>query len=241
MTELAAAEATTQDRVLRLVVEHGPVSAGQLARMLELTPAGVRRHIAALEEQERIVAHEQAPTANRSRGRPARHYVATDSGRGELSHGYANIANQALDYLSTIAGPQAVAGFAAEQIAGLEERYATRIEEAGDDLAARTRVLAEALTEDGYAATARDLPGGLAVQLCQGNCPVLAVAESYPQLCEAETRAFSRLLGVHVQRLATLAGGEHVCTTHVPVLIPVNENRSSATPSPAGEDTEGTK
>ena len=58
--------------------------------------------------------------------------------------------------------------------------------------------------------------GDVGVQLCQGHCPVQHVAERYPQLCEAETEVFSRLLGVHVQRLATLAGGAHVCTTHVP-------------------------
>jgi hypothetical protein len=44
------------------------------------------------------------------------------------------------------------------------------------------------------------------------------VAAQFPQLCEAETKAFSELLGVHVQRLATLAHGEHVCTTHIPLL-----------------------
>jgi hypothetical protein len=42
------------------------------------------------------------------------------------------------------------------------------------------------------------------------------VATEFPAFCEAETDAFSRLLGVHVQRLATLAGGHHVCTTFVP-------------------------
>ena len=42
------------------------------------------------------------------------------------------------------------------------------------------------------------------------------VAEKFPQLCEAETEAFSRVLGVHVQRLATIAHGDGVCTTHVP-------------------------
>jgi hypothetical protein len=42
------------------------------------------------------------------------------------------------------------------------------------------------------------------------------VAREFPELCEAETDAFSRMLGVHVQRLATLAHGEHVCTTHIP-------------------------
>jgi predicted ArsR family transcriptional regulator len=54
------------------------------------------------------------------------------------------------------------------------------------------------------------------VQLCQGHCPVQHVATEFPALCEAETEAFSRLLGVHVQRLATLAHGDHVCTTFVP-------------------------
>ena len=37
----------------------------------------------------------------------------------------------------------------------------------------------------------------------------------YPQRCEAETEAFGRLLGTPVQRLATIAGGHGVCTTHV--------------------------
>ena len=46
------------------------------------------------------------------------------------------------------------------------------------------------------------------------------MAGDFPQLCDAETQAFSRLLDVHVQRLATLAGGEHVCTTHIPVGMP---------------------
>ena len=38
----------------------------------------------------------------------------------------------------------------------------------------------------------------------------------YDSTCDAETEAFSELLGVHVQRLATLAQGDHVCTTFVP-------------------------
>jgi predicted ArsR family transcriptional regulator len=60
-------------------------------------------------------------------------------------------------------------------------------------------------------------------QLCQGHCPVQHVASQFPQLCEAETQAFSQLLGVHVQRLATLAHGEHVCTTNIP-LAPMTKN-----------------
>jgi len=75
--------------------------------------------------------------------------------------------------------------------------------------------------------------GGLTgVQLCQGHCPVQQVAAEFPAFCEAETDAFSRLLGVHVQRLATLAGGHHVCTTFVPTGG--MGLRTRKTPQPSG-------
>jgi predicted ArsR family transcriptional regulator len=55
------------------------------------------------------------------------------------------------------------------------------------------------------------------VQICQHHCPVAHVAAEFPELCEAETRAFEQVLGTYVQRLATIAHGDGVCTTHVPV------------------------
>ncbi len=84
----------------------------------------------------------------------------------------------------------------------------------------RVRALAQALTADGYAATARDAPAQAGEQLCQHHCPVAHTAEQFPQLCEAETEVFSRLLGTHVQRLATIAHGDGVCTTFIPRTHP---------------------
>jgi predicted ArsR family transcriptional regulator len=45
------------------------------------------------------------------------------------------------------------------------------------------------------------------------------VAAEFPQLCEAETQVISRLVGTHVQRLATIANGDGVCTTHIPASV----------------------
>jgi hypothetical protein len=42
------------------------------------------------------------------------------------------------------------------------------------------------------------------------------VAAEFPQLCEAETAVIGRLVGTHVQRLATIAHGDGICTTHIP-------------------------
>ena len=47
----------------------------------------------------------------------------------------------------------------------------------------------------------------------------------HPELCAAETRVFARLLDSHVQRLATIAHGDGVCTTHIP--RPVDRKVSS--------------
>jgi predicted ArsR family transcriptional regulator len=121
-----------------------------------------------------------------------------------------------------------VRAFAEQRASELEQHYAPRVEAAGQEPEARVKALAESLTVDGYAATARPAaPGipGLGTQLCQGHCPVQHVAREFPELCEAETDAFSRLLGVHVQRLATLAHGAHVCTTHVPPLSSTSQGR----------------
>jgi predicted ArsR family transcriptional regulator len=226
-------ESRTRSRVLHMVSSDGPVTAAELGRHLHLTPAAVRRHLDALVEQGAVVEHE--PTAaRRGRGRPARAYVVSDAGHGALEADYDSLAVEVLRYLESTAGSGAVADFARSRVATLEERYAVRLADAGPDPAARTAVLVEALSEDGFSATARPVgAGGLTgVQLCQGHCPVQHAAAEFPAFCEAETDAFSRLLGVHVQRLATLAGGHHVCTTFVPTVIPVSDLTRQTRKSP---------
>ncbi|WP_426595426.1 helix-turn-helix transcriptional regulator [Cellulomonas sp. McL0617] len=212
-------DAGTRARVLQIVASAGPVSAAELAAQLDLAPAGIRRHLGVLEDSDQIAVH-GGSSGPKGRGRPARRYIVTARGQAALSHRYSELATQALRFLADTAGPDAVRGFAEMRISELEQRHGAAVRAAGDDVAARVRVLADGLAADGYAASARPVPGGTAMQLCQGHCPVQDVAHEFPQLCEAEARAFSRMLGVHVQRLATLAGGGHVCTTHIPVSNP---------------------
>jgi len=222
-------DAGTRERVLQLVASTGPVTAAELAGALDLAPAGIRRHLGVLESTDQIGVHEaSAGATHKGRGRPARRYVVTSHGQAALSHRYSELATQALRFLAETAGPQAVQGFAELRVRELEERHTAAVQAAGDDVGARVRALADGLSADGYAASARPAPGGYAMQLCQGHCPVQDVAHEFPQLCEAEARAFSRMLGVHVQRLATLAGGGHVCTTSIPLTTPTNTPHAPA-------------
>ncbi len=212
-------EAGTRRRVLDLIAADGPVSAAELAAELVLTPAAVRRHLAVLEAEQQIAVHEgHAPAGPARRGRPAKRYVVTAAGQATLSQQYSELASQALRFVAEIGGADAVRSFAERRVRDLEVRHADALAEAGADPERRARVLAEGLALDGFAATARPVPGAAAIQLCQGHCPVQDVAREFPELCEAEAHAFSRMLGVHVQRLATLAGGGHVCTTNIPIV-----------------------
>ncbi|WP_377642712.1 helix-turn-helix transcriptional regulator [Oryzobacter terrae] len=213
-------ESRTRDRVLRVVSQEGPVSIAGLVERLGLTETAVRRHVDGLAADGLVEAREAS--GPRRRGRPARSWVLTEHGHRALVSDYDHLAGEALRFMRSTVGESAVKAFAEQRVAALEERYADRLDAAGDSTAERADALVEALNADGFAASARPvgLPGnsgpGAGVQLCQGHCPVQHVATEFPELCEAETEAFSRLLGVHVQRLATLAHGDHVCTTFVP-------------------------
>jgi predicted ArsR family transcriptional regulator len=230
-------DARTRDRVARAVLEEGPVTASAIAETLGVTPAAVRRHLDLLVADGLVQSRDPRPSAGRGRGRPARAYVLTDAGHASMTTAYDDLASSAMEFLAEQLGPTAIEAFAARRVADLESRYAPVVDAAGDDTDLRAQALAQALARVGYAASTRpvgppDAAGEAGIQLCQGHCPVQHVAARFPQLCEAETEVFSRLLGVHVQRLATLAGGAHVCTTHVPAGPPASAVSTLPRPAP---------
>lgn len=225
MPSVPDAERTTRERVARSILEHGPSTAGQLAERLDLTPAAVRRHLAVLEEEGDLRSEEQRVYGTRGRGRPAKVFLLTDAGRTHFPSSYDELAIQALRQLQALAGDPAIERFAEDRVADVVRRYQVILEEAaaeGEAIAA-PEALARALNDQGYVATMQ--PAWTGEQLCQHHCPVSHVAVEFPELCTAETEVFSRLLGVHVQRLATIADGNGVCTTHIPDPAAVSGRR----------------
>jgi predicted ArsR family transcriptional regulator len=206
-------DASTRHRVASSILEHGPSTAPELAERLGLTPAAIRRHLDVLLAAGHLEARERRVYGARGRGRPAKVFVLTDAGRSVFYTAYDDMAVEALEFLATSSGPDAVTRFAEARMARSEKRYQERMASAAPGTTP-AQALAVALSEDGYVAST--LPSAIGEQLCQHHCPVAHVAERFPKICEVETAAFSRLLGVHVQRLATIAHGDGVCTTHVP-------------------------
>ncbi|MCW2754608.1 MAG: ArsR family transcriptional regulator [Marmoricola sp.] len=210
--EIDQTDAPTRQRVVRSILENGPSTAAALAERLTLTPAAVRRHLDQLLAEHAIEARQPRVASTRGRGRPAKLFALTETGRDGFDQQYDDLALQAMRFLAETGGDAAVKAFAERRVAFIEDDFADVMTAHPEFSPAQA--LAAIFTDQGYAASARDLPVG--EQLCQQHCPVSHVAHEFPQLCEAETEAISRVLDTHVQRLATIAHGDGVCTTCIP-------------------------
>lgn len=217
-----ALESHTRTAVVRLLMERGPITATAVGEALGLSAAGVRRHLDALIDMGDVQATAAPARPQRGRGRPAKRYQLTQAGRAQLRHGYDDLASAALRQLREIGGESAVEEFARRRVAAILAQVPTAKapesleapETPGTPEAVAERI-AEALTQAGFAASTAKVGSG--VEICQHHCPVAHVAAEFPQLCEAEEKAFAAVLGTHVQRLATIANGDCACTTFVPL------------------------
>ena len=207
----------TRDVVARSILESGPTTAVALAEKLDITPAGIRRHLDSLIAEGFLTSREPyQSSASRSRGRPSKVFLMTDEGREKFEHSYDDLAVAALKFMASKNGSHLVDEFAQTRAADFE-RKGQSIKNSNKSLLEKSKMLAKLLTKEGYSATTDKMGNG--EEICQHHCPIAHVASEFPQLCEAETEAFSKILGTHVQRLATIADGDGVCTTFVPTNI----------------------
>lgn len=204
----------TRDAVVALLMNRGQATAADIGEALGITTTAVRRHLDNLLEAGDVTVAPPSGLAGRGRGRPAKEFLLTQSGRRRLGQGYDALAVDALRALREFGGDEAVREFArrrAEQAIGSAAISPT----ASSDPVDGARKIAAALSVAGFSADAREVGNG--VQICQHHCPVSEVATEFPELCEAEISAIEQALGTHVQRLATIANGDRACTTHVPL------------------------
>ena len=218
------------ERVAHSLRDVCPASAPELAARLGLSATAVRRSLTALVDAGLAVSSDRAPFGPAPaprRGRPSHVYSLSSSGHAACGQAYDDLAIDALRFLRDHSGPEAVRVFAERRATTL----VSRLDPVGppEEPSHRVLAIAEALTDAGYAASVVQT-GAATVQLCQHACPVVDAAREFPELCEAEAAALGEAMGVHVTRLATLAHGDGVCTTVVPIrqTVPVRAEECSA-------------
>ena len=230
VVKIATTEIKTREVIARSILENGPSSALALSERLGLTPAGIRRHLDALVD-EGLIEPREPRIREVGRGRPSKVFVMTDFGRASFEHSYDDLAISALRFIAQRDGVRAFAQTRADE---MERKFAKqseallakspRAKSAENSEKVMIAALADFLSGEGYAASVHQLPIG--VEMCQHHCPIAHVAAEFPQMCETETEIFSKILGTHVQRLATIAHGDGVCTTVIPRVHSKSSNKT---------------
>jgi predicted ArsR family transcriptional regulator len=229
----------TRGAIVQLLLESGPITAGEIGDQLGISAAGVRRHLDALLDAGDAQSSAAAAWQHNGRGRPAKRYRLTAAGRAKLGHTYDDLAVAAIRQLREIGGEDAVRTFARRRI----DSILSGVSDGPGDVESKADRVASALTSAGYATSTTPVSGPIhGIQLCQHHCPVSHVAEEFPELCETEREAFAEILGTHVQRLATIVNGDCACTTHVPLTPEEPQSlrrtaRAEATTSKQGAST----
>ena len=155
----------TRRAIVRLLLESGSITAGEIGDRLGLSAAGVRRHLDALIEAGDAESAAAAAWQQVGRGRPAKRYRLTPAGRAKLDHSYDDLAAAAMRQLREIGGEDAIRTFARRRIdailAGVQPADGT--DEA--DVEAAAERVAAALTKAGYVTTTTRVGGPNAPRL----------------------------------------------------------------------------
>ncbi len=198
----------TRKRVLVTLKILGKGTAQELARLLHMTPMGVRRHLFAL-EKEGLVQHKVVP---HGQGRPKHVYELTPKAQNVFDQRYAALSVELLHYIAEEFGEDAVKRLFTRRA----ERRAREILPLLERLPLERRIarLAEILNQDGYLAAWRREDGGYI--LCEHHCAIRDVAQAFPQACATELIFIRRVLGdVDIRRKEHIIDGAPRCTYEI--------------------------
>src|ERR1700742_4455543 len=136
----------SRGEIVQLLLESGPITAGEIGERLGISAAGVRRHLDALLDAGGALASPAAPWQQHGRGRPAKRYRLTAAGRAKLGHTYDDLAAAAMRQLREIGGDDAVRTFARRRI----DTILSGVSDGPSGVEAKADRVATALTNAGY-------------------------------------------------------------------------------------------
>lgn len=200
-------------QILDILKLEGSLAATELAARLELTPTGVRQHLAALAEADLVEFDESRGRV----GRPARKWRLARGARidAHFPDGHADLAKWLLSCL----------GEASDE-AMLDEVLRIRMEHQAvvyraeldglPSLRQRIERLAAIRTREGYMAEVASDPGG-SLLLIENHCPIASAASLCEQLCVSERNLFEIALGhgVDVERTEYRLAGDRRCVYRI--------------------------
>jgi predicted ArsR family transcriptional regulator len=178
-----------------------------LAHKLGISAVAVRKHLAALERDNFVMAELE----RRPMGRPTYVYRPTASAQEVFPNDYANMATTVLEMIRRLDGEHKVDALFEHRAQVLAAELAIRVQ--GPTLPDRLQQVAQVLEEQGYMPEVLELQEGHeGYLLTEHHCPILQVAKAFQQACTCELAVLLKLLQAKVERCDHRMTGHPHCS-----------------------------
>jgi len=203
---------TTKRRIVERL-KRADATAGELAKVVDMTEAGVRQHLDALAENGLVTSH---PRPAQGRGRPPTVWTLTDLAQDLFPDRHDDLTVELITAVRSALGDTGLARVIDARGEVQRAAYDRAIPKRGS-LRARVEALAKIRLAEGYEAEVLDDPDGDGVLLVEHHCPICAAATACPGLCGAELQLFRDVLGpqVSVERTQHIIAGDRRCTYRI--------------------------
>jgi predicted ArsR family transcriptional regulator len=198
------------DKILFLLKTRGPATAAALAKVLRITPMGVRQHLARLVADGLVVHGDE----RRGVGRPKRHWRLTEKAALRFPDSHAQMTVEILGAAKAVFGVRGLDRLIRRRERETLIRYKAAMRGARS-VAERARRLAALRSEEGYMAECIAKPEG-GLLLVENHCPVCAAAQTCQGLCRSELDIFRAVLGgAAVERTDHILAGARRCAYRI--------------------------
>ncbi len=204
---LPAAYKGPRGAILTALKRAGSLTARELGDQLGLSPNAIRHHLKEL-ETEAVIDYRRE---QRGVGAPTYAWYLKAAGEALFPQRYKEMLTEVLDRVAAQAGRQAVVSALETRFEDLARKLRPELEHASPEQ--RMEVVMRALVDDGYMAEWNDGVGGL--RLTEHNCAIRALAERFPEICEAEARFLAQVLAAAVERESHMLDGCTSCEYRV--------------------------
>lgn len=191
--------------ILVLLKRTPDTAARDLGRELGYSLNGVRHHLKEL-EAEGLVEYRRR---HHGVGAPVFVYRLTAEGEALFPRRYEATLLEFLDHVVAQNGREAAVRVLESHFNDLGRRLGDAL--VGASPQRRLEAVAAALSEEGYMAEWHEQHDGSFATLTEHNCAVKAVAERFPELCQAEARFLDTVLAGPVERRAHMLAGCGTC------------------------------
>ena len=193
----------TRQRILEMIIHRREARVEDLAAELNITAAGVRRHLDHLRADGLL----DVRTVRQPTGRPYYAYFATPQATPGIPAAYSGLLEGMLRGLGE--SEAAVTPVMTHVAESLASRHRSEISSSSGDPAGRVGQVTESLRQEGILQSWSAESDGF--HLLNGACPYIRAAEISRLPCESDRKAIELLLGLDVEQLNRIVDGAPVC------------------------------